>query len=153
MADENAISKNMTRLYAVSELPEILVAATLAFILIPVNKNWLAGVLIAFLLFLLSIVLKIVAGARERRALKTRLYQDGHVMHVVTAHRLKTIETVGAGADIIEVLKLRLDRGPMPAEELVRWLEEMLGRERVQETIEIVRRYTRMTEEVRSDIV
>ena len=104
----------------------------------------LAGVWIAILLVLSSITLKLFAGARERSALKTRVDQDGHEMHVITAHRLKTLETVGAGADVIEVLKLRLGQS-MSAEELIQWLEKELGRERVQEKIEIVRRYTRMT--------
>ena len=117
----------------------------IAFSLIPINKNRLAGVLIALLLVLLSIALKLVAGARERNSLKTREDQDGHEMHVITAHRLKTLKTVGAGEDVIEVLQLRLDQ-PMSAEELIQWLEKELGRERVQEKIEIVRRYTRTSE-------
>jgi|SRR5215210_1671006 len=145
MADENIVQTNVTRLYAFSELPEILAAAVIAFSLIPINKNRLVGILIAILLVLLSIALKLVAGARGRSALKTRVDQDGHEMHVITEHRLKTLKTVGAGEDVIEVLQLRLDQ-PMSAEALTRWLEKELGRERVQEKIEIVRRYTRTAE-------
>lgn len=138
MADENANPQNVSNLYVASELPEILAAAAIAFSLIPVNKDRLAGVLIAVLLMLLSIALKLVAGTRERDALETRVY------HVITAHRLKTLETVGAGTDVIEVLKLQLDQRPMTTEELVSWLEEKLGHERVQEKIDIIRRYTRV---------
>lgn len=141
MADENAVQPNVTRLYAFSELPEILAAALIVFSLIPINENRFAGVWIAVVLVLLSIALKLVAGARERK----RVSHDVQAMHVVTEHRLKTLKTVGAGEDVIEVLKLRLDQ-PMPAQDLVRWLEEELGRGRMQEKIGIVRRYTRTTE-------
>ena len=135
-------------LYTVSELFEILSAAAFAFSLIPLKKAWGLGVLIAVLLLLLSASLKLYAGVRKERAEALHQTQSRAEMHVVTSHRLKTLETVGVGADIVGALRLRLRRKPLPTDEFIKWLEKTLGRERAQEKINDVLRYSRTSESV-----
>jgi hypothetical protein len=148
MASENIGKQGIIRSYATSELFEILAAAVLGIGIIPAGEDWYIVLLISLLLLLLAVTLRLRGGALEANAEEERRKRDHVEMHVVTAERLRTLEVVDAGEDVIEALKPLLGRAPMPAEELIRWLKEELGHVRAQEKLDVVRRYT-LTEESR----
>lgn len=150
----NRTNRSTATLYTVSELCEILSAAALAVCILLAlqleNKqlaSWDKGTFVAVsvILFLLAIILRLYGGALEGRAEEKINRERNAGWHVVTTHRLKTLKVIGAGEDVIEVLKLRLDT-PLPAEELIAWFEETLGHERAKEKLSDVLRYTRMKE-------
>jgi hypothetical protein len=151
MADENAGIREIIKSYATSELCEILAAAVAVFGTILVRGSLKVGLLVllgSVLLFVLAVFLRLRGGVLEASEEEKRRERDHEEMHVVTAERLKTLEVVDAGEDVIESLKPLLGQPPMRAKELIRWLKEELGHVRAQEKLEVVRRYT-LTEESR----
>jgi hypothetical protein len=134
-------------LYATSEILEIFsaVAFTLCIGLHILGKEKLRGWeewqgwVIAVLLFLFGIAARIYGSILESRAEAQRK----RAQHEITERRLKTLEAVGVEEDILDVLSLRLDKPALAVEDFVAWLEGKIGRERAQERLSEVLRYTR----------
>ncbi|HEX3125857.1 MAG TPA: hypothetical protein VH394_00860 [Thermoanaerobaculia bacterium] len=136
------INRSLAASYTISELCEIGSAA--AFVLsLAFPKGKLVGVLIGALLFLGSVVMQIYAHSVESRAASRLEAERKAGQHVVTEHRLKTLEALRVEADVLDVLALRLGKPALPADDFISWLEEELGTVRAQERLEIILRYTR----------
>ena len=97
------------------------------------------GWFIAVLLLLLGVAARLYGNVLESRAETERESSK----HEITERRLKTLEAVGVEEDILEVLSLRLGKPALSAKELTTWLEVRIGRERAQERLAEVLRYTR----------
>jgi hypothetical protein len=149
MTNEATVNREIVKFYALSELLEILAAAfTGVGVVLAWGKGWIVmlALVAGLLLFLLSLPLRARGAALEAGAEELRKKQDKAGRYVVTAQHLRTLEVVGAGEDVVEALKLLLGKDPMPVEEFIRWFEKTLGRERAQEKLEVVRRYTLVLE-------
>ena len=138
--------------YVISEILEIFAAAALAIYLWLVfvtevkHPTWPErnGWLIAILLFLFGILSRLWGNVLESRAeIKRKMSR-----HEITERRLKTLEAVDVEEDILEVLSLRLNKPALPVEDFIAWLESRIGRERTQERLPVILRYTRALPEV-----
>lgn len=97
------------------------------------------GWFIAVLLLFFGVAARFYGSVLESRAETERKSSK----HEITERRLKTLEAVGVEEDILDVLSLRLGQPALPVDELITWLEGKIGRERAQERLADVLRYTR----------
>lgn len=105
----------------------------------PEGRRWF----IAVLLLLLGIAARLYGDVLESRAEADRESSQ----HEITERRLKTLEAVGVEKDILEVLSLRLGKPALSAKKLTTWLEARIGRERTQDRLAEILRYTRAVTE------
>ena len=147
MTNDNAIPRSIAIIYIISEALEIFSAATLStYIWLEINPpeappTWLerSGWLIAIMLFFLGAIARLYGNRLESHAEAERRKTE----HEITERRLKTLEAVGVEEDILDVLSLRLNKPALPVEDFIAWLEKRIGRERAQERLQIILRYTR----------
>jgi len=144
MTNDNTTNLAMVSRYRASELCEILAATFPALSILPFTDHWLSrlflSLLVAAPLFLLAVWARLLGAALETRA----NHEKKSALQVVTAQRLKTLEAVDVGKDVLDALNVRIGESPQPAEKFIAWLEETLGRERAQEKLDVILRYTRL---------
>jgi hypothetical protein len=151
MVSKNVNPRVLALLYVIGDILEILSAVSLAvFIWLKIvlpekSATWPErnGWLIAILSFLLGVVVRRYGNVLNSRAEDERK----RTMHEITERRLKTLEAVNVEEDILEVLSLRLNKPALPVEGFITWLESRIGRERTQERLPVILRYTRVLPE------
>ena len=142
----NATNKVISRWYSAGEFCEIAAAAAVAlsFVMDRSRDLWF-----------LALVLVAIAITSRMRAAKLE-YRRDHARnsgyHIITDHRLKTLETVNVETDIRGVLAELKKEGAVRADVLIAHLEANLGRNRAAEKLDVILRYTDTTKpEKKSD--